>query len=48
MTIDPGKEKQVLDDRPPFFRTWTGVYAVVLGFLGLLILLFALLTRLLA
>ena len=48
MTIDPEKVKQVLDDRPPFFRTWSGVYAVVLGFLGFLILLFALLTRLLA
>jgi len=48
MTIDPGKIKQVLDDRPPFFRTWTGVYAVVLGILGALILLFALLTWLLA
>ena len=48
MTIDPGKFKQVLDDRPPFFRSWTGVYAVVLGFLAFLIVLFALLTRLLA
>jgi hypothetical protein len=48
MTIDPEKLKQVLDDRPPFFRTWTGVYAVVLGILGFLVLLFALLTRLLA
>jgi len=48
MTIDPGKIRQVLDDRPPFFRTWTGVYAVVIGFLGFLILLFAVLTRILA
>jgi len=48
MTIDPEKVKQVLDDRPPYFRSWTGVYAVVLGILGALILLFALLTRLLA
>ncbi len=42
MTIDPDK---VLDDRPPFFRTWTGVYAVVLGLLGFLVLVFHLLTR---
>jgi hypothetical protein len=48
VTIDPEKARQVLDDRPPFFRTWSGVYAAVLGFLGFLILLFALLTRLLA
>jgi hypothetical protein len=48
VTIDPEKARQVLDDRPPFLRTWSGVYAAVLGFLGLLILLFALLTRLLA
>ena len=48
MTLDPEKLKQVLDDRPPFFRSWSGVYAVVLGFLGALILLFAVLTRLFA
>lgn len=48
MTIDPEKAKQVLDDRPPFFRSWTGVYAVVLGFLAFLIVLFRLLTSLLA
>ena len=47
MTIDPGKVKRVLDDRPPFFRSWTGVYAVVLGFLGFLVLVFHVLTRLL-
>ena len=41
MTLDP-------DDRPPFFRSWTGVYVVVLGFLGFLILVFSLLTRFLA
>lgn len=45
MTIDPDKARRVLDDRPPFFRTWTGVYTVVLGFLGFLILVFHLLTR---
>jgi len=47
MTIDPERIKQVLEDRPPFFRSWTGVYVAVLGFLGFLILLFALLTRVL-
>ncbi|MEK7282797.1 MAG: hypothetical protein AAB249_03220 [Acidobacteriota bacterium] len=32
-------------DKPPFFRTWTGVYALVLGFLGFLVLVFYLFTR---
>jgi len=41
--VDPDKAR--LDDRPPFFRSWAGVYAVVLGFLGLLVLIFYLLTR---
>jgi hypothetical protein len=45
VTLDPEKARQVLDDRPPFFRTWSGVYAAVLGFLGFLILVFALVTR---
>ena len=48
MTIDPEKVRQVLDDRPPFFRTWAGIYAAVLGWLGVLVLLFHLLTRFLA
>ena len=48
MTIDPDKARRVLDDRPPFFRTWTGVYAVVLGLLGFLVLVFHLLTRFLS
>jgi hypothetical protein len=48
MTTDPEKARQILDDRPPFFRSWTGVYAVVLGFLAFLILVFHLLTRFLA
>ena len=33
-----------LEDRPPFFRTWGAVYAVVLGWLALLVVLFRLLT----
>lgn len=45
MTNDPDKARRVLDDRPPWFRTWTGVYGVVLAFLGLLVLVFYLLTR---
>ena len=48
MTDDPGKTRKVLDDRPPFFRSWTGVYAVVLGFLAFLVLVFHLMTKLLA
>jgi hypothetical protein len=47
MTTDPEKAKRILDDRPPFFRTWTGVYAAVIGFLGVLVLVFHLLTRIL-
>ena len=45
MPNDPDKEQRILQDRPPFFRTWTGVYSVVLGFLGFLVLLFHLFTR---
>ena len=48
MTTDPDKVRRVLDDRPPLFRSWTGIYAVVLGFLGFLVLVFHLLTRILA
>jgi hypothetical protein len=45
MTTDPDKPRRILDDRPPFFRTWTGIYAAVLGFLAFLVLVFHLLTR---
>ncbi len=45
MTDDPSRLRLLLDDRPPFFRTWVGVYAVVLGFLGFLVLVFHLLTQ---
>jgi len=31
--------------KPPFFKSWKGLYLFVLGFLGLLILLFYLLTN---
>ena len=47
MTTDPEKTSRILDDRPPFFGTWTKIYAAVLGFLGLLVLVFHLLTRIL-
>ena len=43
MPIDRDKER--LDDRPPFFRSWSAVYALVLGFLGFLIIAFFLFTR---
>jgi hypothetical protein len=33
------------DDRPPFFRRWGGVYALVLGIEAALIVLFHLFTR---
>lgn len=45
MPIDAEKERRITEDRPPFFRSWTGVYALVLGFLGFLVLLFRLFTR---
>jgi len=45
MSLDPEKEKQIVQDQPPVFRTWGGVYGVVLGFLAFLILLFYLVTR---
>ena len=45
MPNNPDQEKQITRDEPPWFRTWTAVYAVVLGFLGFLILLFHLFTR---
>ena len=45
MPIDPDRERHLIEDRPPFFRSWTGVYALVLGFLGFLVILFYLFTR---
>lgn len=45
MPIDADKERRIIEDRPPVFRKWTGVYALVLGFLGFLVLLFHLFTR---
>jgi hypothetical protein len=45
MTLDPEKERQIVQDQPPFLSSWAAVYAVVLGFLGVLVLLFELFTR---
>jgi hypothetical protein len=45
MPTDADTEDPTPEDRPPVFRSWTGVYALVLGFLGLLVLLFHLFTR---
>lgn len=45
MPIDADKERSIIEDRPPFFRSWAGVYALVLGSLGFLVLLFHLFTR---
>jgi hypothetical protein len=42
---DDGRERRSLEGRPPFFRRWSAVYALVLGFLALLVLLFHLFTR---
>lgn len=43
-TITDTKEKT---DAPPYFKTWNRLYAFVLLFLGFLILLFVLLSKLL-
>lgn len=43
MPID--RDQGRLDDRPPVFRSWSAVYALVLGFLGFLVFLFYLFTR---
>ncbi len=45
MPLDPEKERRIVEDRPPFFRAWSGVYGVVLGFLAFLVLVFYLFTR---
>jgi hypothetical protein len=45
MPLDADKERQILRDQPPFFRRWSGVYGVVLGFLAFLVLVFYLFTR---
>ena len=45
MPMDPDRERRITDDRPPFLGSWGAVYAVVLGLLGLLVLLFHLFTR---
>lgn len=43
---EPGhREREVIDDPPPFLRTWPRVYAAVLVYLLTLILLFWTLTR---
>jgi hypothetical protein len=41
---DPGKPPGV-EDPPPFLGTWTRLYAVVLGWLGLVVLLMHLFTQ---
>ena len=45
MPTDAPRDRPDADDRPPLFRTWAGVYALVLGFLGFLVLLFHVFTR---
>jgi hypothetical protein len=45
MPTDADDQRNNTEDRPPFFRSWSGVYALVLGFLGVLVLLFHLFTR---
>lgn len=38
-------EKQVIDEPPPFLGTWKRVYAFVIGYLGVLIVVFYCFTR---
>ncbi len=45
MSNDAEREGPIIEDRPPVFRTWAGVYALVFGILALLTLLFHLFTR---
>ena len=45
MPLDPDKERQIVQDQPPFFRNWSSVYGVVLGFLAVLVVFFYLVTR---
>jgi len=33
------------DEKPPFFKSWNAWYALVIGFLGLLIILFYFFTK---
>ena len=46
MPIDAEKGRRLTEDRPPFFRSWSAVYALVIGFEVFLISLFLLFTRL--
>jgi len=43
--IDAEDKRRITEDRPPLFRSWSAVYALVLGFEAFLILLFHLFTR---
>jgi hypothetical protein len=45
MSLDPEKERQIVQDQPPFFNSWGGVYGIVLGFLAFLVLVFYIFTR---
>jgi hypothetical protein len=42
---DSPREREVIDDPPPFLGTWPRVYAAVLIYLCALILLFYIMTR---
>jgi glucose uptake protein GlcU len=37
--------KELPDEKPPFFKSWNSWYAMVIGFLALLIILFYLFTK---
>jgi hypothetical protein len=46
MSDEPrGPEKEVIDDPPPFCRTWGRVYMVVIAYLAVLIIVFWAFTR---
>ena len=43
--VPPGRERAVLEEPPPFLRTWRRVYTAVLLYLAFLIALFYAFTR---
>lgn len=42
---EQGRERELNQDTPPLFATWNRLYATVIGFLALLIVLFHLFTK---
>jgi hypothetical protein len=45
LSLDDASAKTAPDEPPPFLRTWSRVYAAIIGWLALLILLFYFFSR---